>query len=68
MSSIRIKLKAIRPDLAPHLEKSVESVPHVQSVHVDLAESCVVVEHDGADPKKVAAAVREEGFEPAEVS
>lgn len=64
MSSLRIKLNAIRPDLAPHLEKSLESVPHVQSVRVDVGESCVIVEHDGAKPEDVTAALREEGFEP----
>lgn len=64
MSSLRIKLNAVRPDLAPHLEKSVESVPHVQSVRVDVGESAVIVEHDGANPDEVLRALRQEGFEP----
>lgn len=64
MSSLRIPVNSVRPDLAPHLEKSIESVPHVQSVRVDVGASCVVVEHDGADRDAVVAAIREEGFEP----
>lgn len=64
MNPIRIKVNSIRPDLAPHLEKSVESVPHVRAVRVDVGESCIVVEHDGANPEEVTAALREEGFEP----
>ena len=60
----RIQLNSIRPDLAAHLEKSVESVPHVQSVRVDTAASCVVVEHDGANQDEIVAALREEGFQP----
>jgi copper chaperone CopZ len=56
-------LSSVRPDLAPHLEKSIESVPHVQAVHVEIGSSCVVVEHDGADSAEIIAALREEGFE-----
>jgi copper chaperone CopZ len=63
MSTLRFNVGAMRPDLAPHVEKSVESVPHVQSVHVDLNDSCVLVEHDGADPREIAAALKEEGFD-----
>ncbi|ACB75014.1 heavy-metal-associated domain-containing protein [Opitutus terrae] len=64
MKALRIKVNSVRPDLAPHLEKSVESVPHVQAVRVDIDDSCIVVEHDGADPEQVTAALRAEGFEP----
>ncbi len=64
MSTYRIKLDEVRPDLAPHLEKSLESVPHVQSVTIDVGSHCVLVEHDGADRGEVDAALREEGFEP----
>jgi hypothetical protein len=64
MSELRIHLGRVRPAVVDHLENSVESVPHVQSARVDLGESCVVIEHDGADLNEVSAALREEGFEP----
>ncbi len=64
MSELRIHLGRLQPAVVDHLEKSVESVPHVQSAHVDLGASCVVIEHDGADVNEVSAALREEGFEP----
>lgn len=64
MSEFRIHLGRVRPAVAEHIEKSVESVPHVQSAHVDFDTACVIVEHDGADVEEVSAALREEGFEP----
>lgn len=64
MSELRIHLGRVRPAVVEHLESSIESVPRVQSAHVDLSESCVVVEHDGANLEEVSAALREEGFEP----
>lgn len=63
METLRIKVDSVSPELAEHLEKSVESVPHVQAVGVDVDAGCVYVEHDGATPDEVMAAVREEGFE-----
>ncbi len=64
MSTYRIHLNQLRPDLAPHLEKSLESVPGVQSVSIEVGERCVLVEHDNADRETLAAALREEGFQP----
>ena len=64
MSQLRIHLGRVRPAIVDHLEKSVESLPHVQSAHVDLAAACVLVEHDGADVGAVADTLRDEGFEP----
>ena len=64
VSTYRIHLDELRPDLAPHLEKSLESVPGVQSVVVEVGERCVVVEHDNADREVLVAALREEGFRP----
>jgi copper chaperone CopZ len=64
MPIYRIKLTEVRPDLAPHLEKSLESVPHVQSVTIEVGNACVLVEHDGANRDEIAAALREEGFDP----
>ena len=64
MSSLCYKLNNVRPDLAAHLEKSVESVPHVQAVTFDAQNARLVVEHDGAREEDVVAALREEGFAP----
>lgn len=64
MSTYRIRVNELRPDLAPHLEKSLESVPGVQSVSVEVGEGRVVVEHNDADREELAAAIREEGFQP----
>lgn len=63
MATLRIKLDSVSPELAEHLEKSVESVPHVESVGVDVSGSSLLVEHDGADRDEVMAVVRDEGFE-----
>jgi copper chaperone CopZ len=63
MATLHIKVDSVSPALAEHLEKSIESVPHVQSVGVDADASCIVVEHDGAERDEVIAALREEGFE-----
>jgi copper chaperone CopZ len=64
MSIYRYQLDTIRPAMASHLEKSLESVPHVQSVGIEIGSSRVSVEHDGADSDKIIAVLREEGFEP----
>jgi len=58
------RLESIRPDLAAHLEKSIESVPCVQSVRIEMGAARVVVEHDGVNPDEILAALREEGFQP----
>ena len=64
MSTFQFQLKAIPVGVVDHLEKSIESVPHVQSVRVDAGASTIVIEHDGADLEAVRATLREEGFEP----
>lgn len=63
METLRYKIASIPPDLEAHLEKSLESVPHVHAVRVEPGTSCVLVEHDGADSTEVLAALREEGVE-----
>lgn len=47
---------------AAHLEKALEAVPHVQSVRVDPEANSAFVEHDGADPQKLAEAVKRLGY------
>lgn len=64
MSTFRFQLNAIPAELVDHLEKSVESVPHVQSVRIDISAATLVIEHDGASIDEVRAAMREEGFKP----
>jgi copper chaperone CopZ len=62
MKTFRYKVADIRPDLEAHVEKSLESVPHVQSVHIEADSSSVIIEHDGADADEVLAALHEEGI------
>jgi hypothetical protein len=62
MTTLRIQIGSVRPDLIAHLEKSVESVPHVQAAHFEPGSSTLLLEHDGANIEEIAAAVREEGF------
>lgn len=64
MSTYRIRLNELRPDLASHLEKSIESVPGVRSVAIAVGERRIVVEHEAADRNELVAAIREEGFDP----
>jgi copper chaperone CopZ len=64
MSTFQFQLNHIPARLVDHLEKSVESVPHVQSVRVDVGACMVTIEHDGADVEEVRTALREEGFQP----
>jgi len=45
-----------------HLEKAIEAVPHVQSVEFDVPQNRAIVTHDGANPEKLAAAVRDLGY------
>ena len=63
MSTFRFQLNAIPAEVVDHLEKSIESVPHVQSVRVDAGAATVVIEHDGADVDEIRATLREEGFQ-----
>jgi copper chaperone CopZ len=64
MSTYHIRLNELRPDLAAHLEKSIESVPGVRSATIAIDERRIVVEHEAADRNELAAAIREEGFDP----
>lgn len=47
---------------AAHLEKALEAVPHVQSVRVDLGANSAFIEHDGADPAQLTAAIKQLGY------
>lgn len=65
MSLYRINIPAIPADAVPHLEKSIESVPHVESARVESDESRIVIEHDGAaDHDEIITALRAQGIEP----
>ncbi|GEM_PF-6229163 len=63
MDTLHYTVAALPTDVVDHVEKSLESVPHVQSVRFDADSSCVIVEHDGANAQEVIAALREEGIE-----
>lgn len=60
----KLKLPGIREiiDVA-YVEKSLEAVPHVQSVRVDRENEVAIVEHDGADPQELSAAARSLGLQ-----
>ena len=45
-----------------HLEKKLEAIPGVQSVEIDPQNENAIVEHDGADLRKIRTAVMEEGL------
>jgi copper chaperone CopZ len=45
-----------------HIEKALESVPHVMSVEIDPAAKMAIVEHDGADFGKLISAVKQLGY------
>lgn len=47
---------------AAHLEKALEAVARVLSVRIDPAAQEAVVEHDGADPQELTAAVKKLGY------
>jgi copper chaperone CopZ len=52
------------PSEEAHLEKSLEAVPGVQAVRIDSQKRQAVVEHEGADPRQLIAAVRTLGYFP----
>lgn len=64
MPTYHIRLDQLRPHLAPGLERSLESVPGVQSVMIETAARRVVVEHDDTDLDPLVDAIRDEGYEP----
>lgn len=45
-----------------HLEKKLEAVPGVQSVEIDVEHEQAMVEHEGADLRKIRRAVLDEGL------
>ena len=49
---------------AAHLEKALEAVAGVQSVRIDPAGNQAIVEHDAADPRELALAVKQLGYSP----
>ena len=64
MSTLHLHIDNLTEDATglEHLEKSLESVPGVHSVEIDSANRRAVIEHEGADPRKLAAAAAEEGY------
>lgn len=46
-----------------HIEKALEAVPGVASVRVESGEGKALVEHDGADEKKLLTALRAVGYD-----
>jgi copper chaperone CopZ len=45
------------------LEKALEEVPGVQAVQLDLEHKCAIIQHEGADTKRLVAAAAEEGLQ-----
>jgi copper chaperone CopZ len=45
-----------------HLEKALESVPHVKAVEIDSAAKRALVEHDGATEEELKTAVEALGY------
>jgi len=65
MPTLTLPVHDLRPDLAPHLEKSIEAVPRVLSVHVAPDEHRILVEHEGADEAEVLAVLARANLKPA---
>ena len=63
MTTTQIKIAKLSDATdAAHLEKALEAVPRVQSVRVDPDANAAFVEHDGADPNELTAAVKRLGY------
>jgi copper chaperone CopZ len=45
------------------LEKVLKAVPGVRAVQLDLEHKCAIIEHEGADTKRLVAAAAEEGLQ-----
>lgn len=45
-----------------HLEKALEAVPGVQFVEIDPGAHEAIVQHEGAEPKQLTQALREQGY------
>lgn len=63
MQTLEFPLQGLRPDLAPHLEKSLEAVPRVHSVHIDLDAGRVEIAHRGASEVGIRAVLHRIGVE-----
>jgi copper chaperone len=64
MQTIHLKITGMSCDACvSHVRKALETVPGVSSATVDLAAQEATVQHEGADPAKLVAAVVEEGYE-----
>jgi hypothetical protein len=46
-----------------NLERVLEAVPGVRGVQLDLEHKCAIIEHDGADTKRLVAAAAKEGLQ-----
>lgn len=63
MSTTRLKIaKLAGATDAEHIEKALESVPHVTSVELAPDRNEALVDHDGADEGELIAAVRQLGY------
>jgi hypothetical protein len=63
MPTTRLKIQDLRNVVAVgHLEHSLEAVPGVDSVNIDLTCEEAVIEHEGADPRLLAVAAAELGY------
>jgi copper chaperone CopZ len=62
MKTTHLKIAKLANDDVAHLEKALEAVPRVQSARVDPAANEAVVEHDGANPQELTAAVKQQGY------
>ena len=51
-----------------HIEKALEAVPRVAAVRMQSDEGRAVVEHDGADPQQLLAALRSVGYDEVQVA
>ncbi len=45
-----------------HLEKALEAVPGVKSVEIDPESNEAIVEHEGAEPRQLTQALRQQGY------
>jgi copper chaperone CopZ len=63
MTTTHIKIATLRGATdAAHLEKALEAVPRVQSVRIDPAGRQAIVQHEAADPRELALAVKQLGY------
>jgi hypothetical protein len=63
MPTYAFPLQGLRPELAPHLEKSLAAVPRVRSAHVDLQAGRVEINHHGASEVGIRAVLHRIGVD-----